>query len=292
MLSRSRSVGTVSFALFTLVASGCKDAGKESARNAGDDTKVLAALVDSDVAEVEAGLPLGAAKLAPLFAPGMEDDRKNLNHLRQRLLAVRREVPDLTKAKSTFFALTDETGVALRNDLQEDVMAGQSLVAVFPELAKALTGVYVETTGGFAATKTKKDLDWVAATPIKSVESDAGPAGKIVGLYITGWTFRNFARHLQESRKHDFAEAAKGKGGELRVPIEYVAVFADDVAYPAPLTPPVDEDALNALHLTQATANGPASGSMSLTDREFGWSAVRTPKLGANTGIVVLRSEI
>ena len=55
---------------------------------------------------------------------------------------------DLTIAKSTFFALADANGVAIRNDLEEDVMAGQNLFSVFPALAKAKTA-YTTTTGAF-----------------------------------------------------------------------------------------------------------------------------------------------
>jgi hypothetical protein len=40
------------------------------------------------------------------------------------------------------------------------------------------------------------------------------------------------------------------------------------------------------------TAAGPAQGTLSLTDRAFGWAAVRTPKLAPDTGVVVLRSEL
>ena len=39
-------------------------------------------------------------------------------------MRVRRDVVDLNVAKSTFFALTDASGVAIRNDLEEDVDGG------------------------------------------------------------------------------------------------------------------------------------------------------------------------
>jgi hypothetical protein len=31
---------------------------------------------------------------------------------------------------------------------------------------------------------------------------------------------------------------------------------------------------------------------VTITDRAFGWAAQRTPKLAADTGVVVLRSEL
>jgi hypothetical protein len=265
---------------------GCRDRGKESAARASEDTAALAQLVVTDVGEVERGLPLGAAKFAPIFAPGASDELKDPSVLKKKLLAVRREIPDLVVAKSTFFALADDKGVALRNDLETDVMAGTNLVSLFPALAPALTGQYVETSGGFPQTKAHNDRDWVAATPVKRADGSVG------GLYLTGWTYRTLSRHLQETRKHDITESLRDAGLNGQMPILYIGVFDQDGVYMAPLTPPVDEEALAGLHLVDRTANGPASGAMNLTDRDFGWSAIRAPKLGPQAGIVVLRSEL
>ena len=41
-----------------------------------------------------------------------------------------------------------------------------------------------------------------------------------------------------------------------------------------------------------SAANGPADGVLTITERDFGYGAIRTPKLGPEVGIVVLRSEI
>jgi hypothetical protein len=62
--------------------------------------------------------------------------------------------------------------------------------------------------------------------------------------------------------------------------------------YPAPSTPQVNEKALGGLDLVGQTAAGPAQGTVSITDRSFGWAALRTPKLAPDTGVVVLRSEL
>ena len=271
---------------FATVLPACKDRGKESAARANDDTTALAQLVLTDVSEIERGLPLGAAKFAPLFAQGASDELKDPNVLKKQLIATRRQIPDLVVAKSTFFALADDKGVALRNDLETDVMAGTNLVSIFPALAPALQGTYVETSGGFPQTKKNNDRDWVAAAPVKRADGSVG------GLYLTGWTYRTFARHLLEARKHDITEELRAAGKNGQMPIEYIGVFDQDGVYMAPLTPPVDEQALATLNLTAATASGQASGTLTLTDREFGWSAIRTPKLGPQAGVVVLRSEL
>ena len=57
-------------------------------------------------------------------------------------------------------------------------------------------------------------------------------------------------------------------------------------------TPKVNEDAMVGLKLVEKTAAGPAQGTLTITEREFGWAAKRTPKLGADTGVIVLRSEL
>jgi hypothetical protein len=242
-------------------------------------------LVDKDMAEIERGLPEGAKRLTPLVASGA-DPRQDVAGVRKALLHMRRDVTDLNIAKSTFFALTDSNGIAIRNDLEEDVMAGQNLFAIFPELARATDG-YVTTTGAFpnASTKNGPDKDWVAAIPVKR---ESGTAG---ALLVTGWTYRYFARHLQESLKDRLVERAK-KENDGKMPVFYVALFDKSGVYAAPLTPQVDEQALASEDLPSKTSNGAYRGTLNITDRVFGFAAQRALKLGPDTGVVVLRSEL
>lgn len=264
----------------------CKDQAKESAAQAARNASTLAALVDKDIAEVERGMPEGAKHLSVLVSGGA-DPKQDVAGVRKALLRVRRDVVDLGIAKSTFFALADVTGVAVRNDLEEDVMAGQNLFSIFPALARARGG-YVATTGTFPGAPDKRgpDEDWVAAVPVKREDGSAG------AVFVTGWTYRYFARHLQESLKDWLVDEAKASGNEGRLPIFYVAVFDRSGVYPAPLTPQVDEQALGALDLVSKTESGDARGTLPITDRAFGWAATRTPKLAPNTGVAVLRSEL
>jgi len=265
---------------------GCKDQAKESAAHAAQNATDMAALVDKDVGEIERGMPEGAKRLAPLVA-GAADPRQDVAGVRKALQRVRRDVMDLSIAKSTFFALADASGVAIRNDLEEDVMAGQNLFTVFPALSKARDG-YVTTTGVFpnASTKNGPDEDWIAGVPVKQ---DSGATGAV---FVTGWTYRFFARHLQESLKDRLTDEAKKTGTEGKIPVFYVAIFDKTGVYSAPLTPVVDEKALTEQDLVGKTADGAAQGTLALTDRAFGWAAVRTPKLAPDTGVVVLRSEL
>jgi hypothetical protein len=270
----------------SLAAASCKDQAKESATRASADVAALGALVEKDVGEIERGLPEGAKRLTLLLANGA-DPKQDVPGVRKGLFKVRRDVQDLDMAKSTFFAVTDSSGVAIRNDLEEDVMAGQNLFSVFPALAKA-RDTYTTTVGTFpnAGAKNGPDEDWIAGAPIKRDDGSTG------AIFVTGWTYRYFARHLQESLKDRLVEAAKKNGEERKLPVFYVAVFDKTGVYSAPLTPVVDEKALAEQDLLAKTAAGAAQGTLGLTDRAFGWAALRSPKLGPDTGIVVLRSEL
>jgi hypothetical protein len=268
-------------------AVGCKDQAAQSAANASHDVAYLADLANKDVAELERGMPEGATKLQALFAGGA-DPRQDVAGVRRALQKVRRDVMDLNVAKSTFFALADANGVAIRNDLEEDVMAGQNLVTLFPDLAKAKTGAYVTTTGAFPNTGTKggPDKDWIAAVGVKKEDGSVG------GLFVTGWSYRLFARHLEQALKTELTEEAKKNGAEGKLPIFYVAVFDKTGVYSAPLTPDVDEKAMGQADLVTKTAKGAFQGTTTITDRGFGYAATRVEKLGSETGVVVLRSEI
>jgi hypothetical protein len=265
----------------------CKDSAKQSEQKATDHVAELAALADKDVGEVERGLPAGAAQMASLFTNGTEPP-KDLAAVRSGLRRIRAEVPDLTVAKSTFFALTDLQGVALRNDLEQDVMAGQNVVAIFPGLRKALDGSFTTTTGHFPSNPPPPtpDRDWMAAAPVK------GDHGQVVGLLLTGWTYRRFANHLQESLRHDLQEALLKAKDTGKLPILYVMVFDSTGIYAPPMTPEVNEKALADLDVEAKTTGGPTHGVLNITDRDFGYAAVRVPRLAPDMGIALLWSEI
>jgi hypothetical protein len=273
--------------LGVLVASAlpaCKDASKHSVQEAAAHADAMAKLAEADVLEVERGLPEGAKALSPLMARG-DELRGNLDLVKKELQKVRRDVPDLLVAKSTFFALTDDKGVAIRNNLEQDAMARQDLIALFPDLAKAREGKYVTTTGTFPGPvgPVGPDRDWLAAAPVSR-------DGKVAGIFLTGWTYRAFARHLQENLKRDIADKARREDSKL--PIIYVGVFDKTGVYMAPLTPKADEEFLAAEQLVDKTKDGPKAAAVNITDRVFGYGAARVPKLGPDMGVVVLRSEI
>jgi hypothetical protein len=272
---------TLSLLLASSLAA-CTDHAKESEKLAIPQVEALAKNANDDVGQVERGLPGGAKGLLPLYA-NKGDPHQDLPAVRRALVRIRREVPDLTVAKSTFFALADDKGIAIRNDLEEDAMAGRNLVQLFPALSKTLAGEYVTTTGTFVPPAPgTHDKDWIAAAPVKD------DANAVVGMLVTGWTLKRYAYRLQEQLRHDMTEA-QGNG---KLPIDYVCMFDKDGAYCERQTPQVNEQALTDLGLFAKTAGaGTVSGTLTLTDRPFGWAAVRLPKMG-DVGVVVLRSEL
>jgi hypothetical protein len=281
------------------VIEGCsKDRGAKSAEDAKADVVKLVEMTNKDVAEVERGLPEGAKKLTAIFEKelGKDGDPKgNVPAVRSALLKMRQQVPDLGIAKSTFFAFADPQGVAIRNDFEQDTMAGKDLIAGWPGLKPVVDGQdYVATTGslkGGVPNPHGIDKEWVAAVPVK--KSD----GTKNGILVTGWTYRRFAYHLQVTAQRDVQDALMRTGDKGKMPILYVCLFDKEGIYcaaapGAPPVPDVNEKALEGAKLFDKTANGTAAEALKITDRDFGWAAARTPKLGADVGVTVLRSDI
>jgi hypothetical protein len=230
-----------------------------------------------------------AAHLAKETDAKQLDAKQNAPQVRSALLKMRQQVPDLGVAKSTFFAFTDDKGIAVRNDLEQDTMAGKDLVGAYPDLKKALAGEpYVTTQGQFPGVPNPQgpDKEWVAGVPVKRDD------GSLIGLLVTGWTYRRFAYHLQEALKRDLQDRLMRENDKGKLPVIYVFLFDKDGVYGARGAPPPDEKALAEVGLTAKTASGPVDAPLMIADRPFGYAAARVPKLGPDVGIVVLRSEI
>jgi hypothetical protein len=270
-----------------LILAGCKDRAKESAEQATAHVAELVKLADKDVAEVERGLPEGAKKMATSLAKE-PDPKANPAAVRSALLRMRQQVPDLGIAKSTFFAFTDDKGIAIRNDLEQDTMAGKDVIAAYPGLRPVLGGeAFIATTGQFGTPNPKgPDKEFAAGVPVKRDD------GAVAGMLVTGWTYRRFAYHLQESLKRDVADAIMRAGDKGKLPVLYVFLFDKEHVYGARETPPINEQALKDLGVFDKTGQGPTGGVTDITERKYGWAAARVPKLGPEVGIAVLRSEI
>jgi len=272
------------------LGSGCTDSSKVSERKAVEHAGRLAKLADDDVEEVKRGLPRGAKALGQLW-DGNADPHADPGAVRRALDRVRGEDRDLEIAKSTFFALTDDKAVVMRSDQAPDQLAGKNLATAYPSIVKALSGESVETIGSLAenaGARAGEDQQWVAAAPVRD------RSGVVRGVYATGWSFRRFAYHLEETLKHDFYdEALKAHDTRFKLPLFYVFVFVGPKAYGAPVTPLVNAQTLEGLDLPAKTADGATFHQrIEITGRVYGVAAKRVPKLWPDAGVAVIRSEI
>lgn len=268
------------------LTAGCGDAARASQKAASDRLPATVALVKDDVAQVRKGLPEGAAKLAKLLGP---DPGADLAGLQRAISSARAGVKDLELAKSTFFTFTDPAGISLRSEADPDLLATKSVFASMPELKKASeasSGV-VEQFGELKDVyiRAGNDFAWAAAHPVKD------DAGAVRGVFITGWSLRSLAYHLEEMAKREVVEAAK-KEGKKGVPVLYVYVLKGKKAYGAATAPEVNTQAVEGLDLLTKAANGPFETTVEITGRTFGVAAAKTPEYAADTGVAILASEI
>jgi len=266
------------------LAAGCTDKGKISEEKAVAHAEEAAKLTDNDVEELRRGLPAGGKKIGEILGADKEITPAKA---RSALRKTREAVVDLQLAKSTFFTVTDLEGVAHASDLETDGFSGKNVLQAFPGLAKAKTGAYTEVLGQMDEARGLRkgdDLQWVAAAPV------AGPDGKATGLYISGWSLRRFAQHLEEQLKSNLRNTAKP--GD-KAPLLYVFVLHEAKAYGTPVAPDVNIKAVESLGLpAKLQASGAARGQIEIEMRGFGFAAKSAKKLCDQCAVVVLRSEV
>ncbi len=275
-------------ALACMVASlpACKEDAKIMAQKAAASQADAAKLNEENIAKVTSGLTQGAVKLTSLYANGA-DPHEDPQAVRAALFQNRRDVADINLARTTFSALCDDKGVAIRNDLEQDSMAGQNLFKAFPRLADAKNG-FTTATGIFnlPPPPAPADRDWIAGVPVKK------PDGSVAGIYITGWTYRQYAFQLQDTLRQRMSDDLEKSHSNAKLPVFYVLLFDGTGVYGTPLTPAVNESKLKDLDLPAKTAAGPVQGTITVDDRDFGYAAARAPSLGGDMGIAVMRSEL
>jgi hypothetical protein len=286
-LVRARSLiraGSLGLALGGSVA--CEDSAEVSRAAALRHSDVLVKITTSDVNEVRQGLPQGVKKLETLWAKQsarLEDDPVAL---RDALETTRNAVQDLRVAKSTFFALAAPGGLILRNDQEQDLMAGKLLFEPFPALTRATQGDYIEGLGVMPeafGVRGKPDGQWVAAQGVKV-------DGQVRALYVTGWAWSSYAYRLEFALRGQVTSELKDTRAKL--PLLYVFVIVDKAVYSAPVAPEVNAQAIAAIdpmsHLRQ---QDDFSTVLEITGRRFGLGAKLAPALGSGVAIAVLRSE-
>jgi len=272
-----------------VAAPGCTDKGKVSETKAQEHIEVLAKLADEDVEQLRQGMPRGAKALGELWEKEEEGKAPEPEILRRRLDKVRDADRDLALAKSTFFAILDKEGTVIRSNQDPDNLVGKSMLTSFPELRRVLAGEYVETFGvmpELQGSRTGPDEQWVVGAPIRNEQ------GEVIAAFVSGWSLERYAFRLEHQLRTDVTREAEQQGSG-KVPLTYAFVFRGDRVYGAPITPEVNEEALQKLDLPAATKDGVVfHGQLEITGRKYGVAARRIDKLGSDAGIALIRSEI
>jgi hypothetical protein len=274
----------LALALSLSVVIGCEDSGKKSASLAQGHLAFLVKAAKSDAREVRDGLPEGAKMLAALFqeaapeVPGAEDARK-------ALIRTRAKVNDLDSAKSTFFLVATADGTILRNNLDQDDMAGKNLFDVYPAAEKNKKKAYYEFSGSWDVARGvngRDDAQRCAAAPILLKD-------EVVGYLATGWSWSAYAYRLESTLRSDIL--SNTKEGE-KVPLVYVYVLVGSIAYGAPVSPVINGKELLKLDpLKKVQGDKVWSTPLEIDYRAFGVAMQRVPELGQDVLIAVLRSE-
>lgn len=263
---------------------GCEGTGKVSAQKATVHMEYIAKAVRGDVKEIRSGMPAGAKALEELFqnaapeVPGPVDAR-------EALIRVRAKNNDLDSAKSTFFLIATVDGTIIRNNLEEDEMAGKNLFEVYPAAKKNRKDSYYEFNGSWDVARgvnNKDDAQHCAVAPVVL-------EGKTVGYFVSGFSWSSYAYRLETSLRSEILQNTKE--GD-KVPLLYVYVLAGGKSYGAPVSPEVNGQAILKLNPVEKTKGGEVvSLPLEITRREFGVALKHFPELGDDVVLAVLRSE-
>jgi hypothetical protein len=278
------ALAPLALALALSLSLACENKARVSAEHAREHAAHLVKTANEDLREVRSGLPLGSQHLARLFK-GPKAPAEDPRAAEDALENARNRVQDLRTAKSTFFAVVGESGLIIRNDLEQDAMAGKNVFAPYPGLKAALSGKYTEARGSMpeaSGIKGRPDAQWVAAAPI---DVD----GKARGLYVTGWSWSAYAYRLENALRGELRSAL---GEHDKLPLVYVFMVVDDAVYGAPMSPDVNIQEIKKLDvLSKAKGAEPFSAELDITGRAFGLAARELSEFGPKVALVVLRTE-
>jgi hypothetical protein len=268
--------------LFVVVLA-CEADPEVSMKHASEHAAFLADVAKRDVEEVRVGLPQGVKYLEPLWKEG-RDPAKAPDAAKNALERARGKVQDLRIVKSTFFALAARDGTIIRNDQEQDTMAGKNVLGPFQGLQPAPAGKYAEAIGSMPEARGvegKPDGQWVAANPV-TVD------GEVKGLYVTGWSWSQYAYRLETALKSHLYDIDKNEK-----PLFYVFVVAQKKAFGTRPSPLVNAEAIEKLEpwTKLDSTTGAFSTTLEITGRSFGLGVHSAPELGSGVAIAVLRSE-
>jgi hypothetical protein len=252
--------------------SGCADPAKQE-QIAVDVLAKIAPLADADVAQVRRGVPAGAKMLGEHVDA---EPATNLVALQRVVRGARVNTEDLRTSKCTFFSFADTSGVVQRSEIDPDNLAQKDLPKTFPSLKKAFE---------MRIAKVGPEQQWVLAHAVQD------KAGQTKGLFVTGWSLRRFAYHIDQAAKEELVKTVE-RERKVKVPLVYVFLVKEGKAYGALMAPEVNARAIEGLDLATKTQNGPYRGHMEITGRVFGIAAQKAPNIGESIILSVMISEV
>ncbi|MGE3672917.1 MAG: hypothetical protein AB7K71_24800, partial [Polyangiaceae bacterium] len=198
---------------------GCENTAKTSVTKATPHVTRLVKTATDDIQELERGLPKGAVLLgqelfpqekkveedagADAAAPAANSPLGDPQELKRIIEQVRSKDADLRVAKSTFFALADPSGKVLRNDQQQDLMAGKSLFESYPELKAVQTTrqPFVRTRGSMPEASGIRGRDDAQLVLASAVRQAGSASGEVKALYVSGWSWTSYCYRLENALK-------------------------------------------------------------------------------------------
>jgi len=275
---------TLPFAQLSL--SGCSDLGKASEDAALDAVDLAREIVARDVEQVRKGMPEGV-KLLLKRMPA--DPVAGRLELQTAIRAARENEQNLRIAKSTFFSFATPDGLVLRSEIDPDRLVDQNILKAFPGLSKALEpgAGLVEAYGEMEALRGVRkgtDLAWVVAHAVPGKEGE-----KPVGLFLSGWSFRLYARFVQDGVRAKLTERTKDKE-KKEIPVVYVYFAKTQGAYGDPDAPDMNAEQLVKLEVAQKAQAGDFKTHIEIEKRAFGIGAKKEPLLGDDAAVAIVAS--
>ncbi len=264
---------------------GCTDLGKASEEAAFGAIDFGLELLRRDVDQVRKGLPEGVK----VFEKRMPADPLGGRlELQTAIKAARENVDNLQFAKSTFFSFATPDGLVLRSEIDPDRLVDKNVLKAFPDLKKALepNAGLVEAYGEMEELRGVKqgpDLAWIVAHAV------TGADGAVKGLFLSGWSFRLYARVVQEGVRAKLMEATKDKENK-KVPLVYTYLLKNNGAYGDPDAPDVNAEHLVKLEVGSKSQGADFRTHLEIEKRAFGIGAKKAPELGEGAALAVVAS--
>lgn len=237
--------------------------------------------VDRTFARHRKGISLAAQRLAPGFEVEPEETRRAQMRVALKLMSQPpRGVSELIASPKSFLAAVDQKGIVLARDAQAnaDRMQGRDLSALLP-IQQAMRGKAADGLVVFPSLDAgEPSVSLVFAHPVTIGTQQVGTL--VVGIPL--WRLaQQFSQQLRLSyAKHD----------DL---VLWVYLYHDNRMHHFG-TPPELDQALPPLHTLRSELKRSPSGfttSVNVVGRPYAVGVYPLPKLGAQTGVIIVRSD-